>query len=118
MTKIVESCDCGNSPKNKFVQDAAIGLAIGKLDERTVAKSVIWHDVDDKSLEGMAAFKAKLSERTAPAAVIVEHAISHGKVGAVSGVIKDAKGGETRFCHIFEFTSSKGNVIAQIHSYT
>lgn len=117
MTKIVESSDCGNSPKNKFVQDAAIGLAIGKLDGTMVADNVIWHDVDEKSLEGMAAFKARLDKRKPPSAVIVEHAISHGKVGAVSGIVEDTNGGETRFCHIFEFTSSKGNVIARIQSY-
>lgn len=117
MTKIVESKDCGNSPKNKLVQDAAIGLAIGELDEAMVADNVIWHDVDDESFEGMAAFKERLNKRTPPSAVIVEHAISHGKVGAVSGITKDANGGETRFCHILEFTNSKGNVIAKIRSY-
>lgn len=117
MTKIVESRDCGNSPKNKFVQNVAIGLAIGNLDEKMVAETVIWHDAGDKPLEGMAALRAKLGGQTAPSSVLVDHAISHGKVGAVSGVIRDAKGGETRFCHIFEFTSTKGNIIAAIKSY-
>lgn len=118
VTRIQESRDCENSPKNKFVQDAAIGLAIGALDTDMVAESIIWHGVNAKPIEGTVALKAKLDEQISPSAIVVEHAISHGRVGAASGVITFGNDNQKRFCHIFEFTSAKGNLIAEIKSYS
>lgn len=117
MTEIQGSKDCGNSPKNKFVQDVAISLETGEIDSECLSEDAVWHGVKNKPIEGIKAIGDQLADKAKPAAIVIEHAISHGKVGAASGEATLANGHTRRFSHIFEFTNTKANCVAAIKSY-
>ena len=120
MTKIEESRDCGNSPKNSFVQTVAIALETGEALPEAFSDAVVWHGAGTeplKPLEGIEAVQAHLDSLMAPVAVVIEHAISHGRTGAASGEVTLADGRTRRFAHVLEFTSAKANRVAVIKSY-
>lgn len=117
MTKIQESKDCGNSPKNKFVQDVAVALETGKITSDALSDEVSWRRGLGTIIEGKKALLERLAEQRKPCLVIVEHAISHGRVGASCGELEFADGRRMRFSHFFEFTSAKASRIAAIKSY-
>ena len=54
MTRVITSEDCGNSPKNIFVQDLTIALT--KRDSKFILDNVTddirWNIVGDKLIEG------------------------------------------------------------------
>lgn len=54
MTEVTVSGDCGNSPKNVFVQELTIALAKGdtKFILKNVTDDVRWNVVGDKVMEG------------------------------------------------------------------
>lgn len=117
MTRIHGSRDCGNSPKNQFVQDAAIALEAGGGPGTIWSADVIWQGIADAPVAGRDAVAHLIAQRPAPAEIIIEHAISHGKVGAACGEITLTSGQKRRFSHVFEFTSAKADCIATIKSY-
>ncbi|MEL6587499.1 MAG: hypothetical protein AAFQ50_12705, partial [Pseudomonadota bacterium] len=47
----------------------------------------------------------------------VEHAITHGRAGATSGVATLPDGKTRRYSHVIEFTNTKANKVAKIKSY-
>lgn len=93
MTEIHHSSSCGNSPKNKRVEDIAIALELGE-------------------------HPAHNPPTIKPAAITITHAIAHGKVGAANGYTRFQNGSVRRFAHIIEFTSAACNAIAHVESYT
>ncbi len=115
--QIQGSRDCGNSPKNRFVQDFAIAIETGDVLPDRVSETIVWEGAFQKPVMGSAAFDAALKRRKAPQAITVEHAISHGKVGAACGTVLGADGQERRFAHVFEFTNTKANCVAVIRTY-
>lgn len=117
MIKITDSQDCRNSPKNRFVQEAAVALESGRLIAGQLSDKVVWHGPAANPLVGIAAVKQVLSARQKPVAIVVEHAIAHGKAGMANGHAALADGTRRRFSHVFDFTSAKGNCIAVISSY-
>lgn len=117
MTEIRGSKDCGNSPKNKFVQDVIVALEIGKATPEDFSEYVIWEGISEEPINGRTALFQELAERATPIAVNVEHAISHGKVGAANGEIILGNGHRRRFSHVLEFTSAKANRVAVIKTY-
>lgn len=84
MPRIIRSPDCGNSPKNGFVEDIAIALETGICDPETFDPAVTWESTSTRQIVGRTAVLEALSTEHAPAKVIVEYAISHGRVGAAS----------------------------------
>jgi hypothetical protein len=116
MTEIHGSRDCGNSPKNKFVQDIAIALETGKRCRKT-CEDVVWEGASEEPINGRRALFQELARRTTPIAITVEHAISHGKIGSASGEAALGNGRSRRFSHIFEFTNAKANRVAVIKTY-
>ncbi|KHQ49842.1 nuclear transport factor 2 family protein [Mameliella alba] len=118
MTQIQGSKDCGNSPKNKFVQDVAVSLECGDLVPSAFSEDVIWEHPPKGPILGREAVIEALGARPKPSTVIVQHAISHGKVGAASGEVAFANGNPRRFCHVFEFTNAKANCVATVRSYS
>ena len=50
MTKIEESRDCGNSPKNSFVQTVAIALETGEALPEAFSDAVVWHGAGTEPL--------------------------------------------------------------------
>lgn len=115
--KINGSRDCGNSPKNRIVQDIAVALEAGNLPETGIDGSTVWHRADGRKLEGAESLRSALDEVLPAESITVSHAISHGKAGAANGVSVLAGGRTRRFCHVVEFTSVKATTIAEIDSY-
>jgi hypothetical protein len=118
MTIVHGSRDCGNSPKNRFVQDVAVFLEAGPGKADALSDDVVWHGAADTPLNGRHAAQAWLAQRAKPSRIVVEHAISHGKVGAASGEVSFEDGRTRRFSHVLEFTSVKADSVARISSYT
>lgn len=115
MTAIKHSKDCGNSPKNKLVQEFAIALETGRVHD-AFTDGVIWRRTSKSTLEGKQALLAALARAVPPEKLTIEHAIAHGKVGVASGASQSA-GKTRRFCHVFELASASGDRVAAIASY-
>ena len=96
MTKITVRPDCGNAPKKDFLKEINIAFAKGNSDfllERVTDK-IVWNIIGDKKLEG----KKKVTEvlekmKTEKASeLILDQILTHGKEGAVSGIMKMKNG--------------------------
>jgi hypothetical protein len=118
MTKISRSTDCGNSPKNKMVEDIGVALETGDREflATTLDSEAAWSctrsifNTSEKILDALLALDK-------PVDLAIDHAISHGKVGSVNGHVYRKGKGDLRFCHIIEFTSTKCDRIKRIESY-
>ena len=117
MTEIHGSGDCGNSPKNTFVQAIAIALETGEVNLETFDENVVWERASGDNVTGREALIETLATTAAPAVLTIGHAISHGKVGAASGEVTLANGEKRRFSHVLEFTSAKASSVSVIKSY-
>lgn len=117
MTKVNRSTDCGNSPKNKMVEDIAIALEMSDTNflSAILDSEAIWNNWDGCETVGES-IPGELHGQTKPDVLTIDHVMSHGRVGAVNG---HAKRGRTqqRFCHVIEFTSTKYNKIRRVESY-
>jgi hypothetical protein len=47
----------------------------------------------------------------------IRHIATHGKAGAVDGTVRLENGKLRAFCHMYEFSNSKGSAIKEITSY-
>lgn len=110
MTRITRSADCGNSPKNAAVERVALVLEGGAWFGDAFGDAVVWTRADGSEIAGCDAIRA--ARRSAPAAIRVDHAIAHGKIGAVSGVTD----GEA-FAYIMEYTSAGMKELAAVNSF-
>jgi hypothetical protein len=117
MVQIKGSRDCGNSPKNTFVQAVAIALETGEGQAGMFDDDVAWQRPSGQETVGREALFAELTARAIPVVLTIDHAISHGKVGAASGESTLADGTRRRFSHVLEFTSAKANGVAVIKTY-
>ncbi len=118
MTDIIGSLDCGNSPKNTFVQGIAIELESGAGKAEHFAENVVWtRPFPAEQIVGRAALIKAIATKNSPAKIIVEHAISHGKVGVANGEVTLPDGQSYRFCHVIAFTNAKANCVASVTSY-
>jgi hypothetical protein len=120
MTRISISKDCGNSPKNLFLQKMT--LAFAKSDQKflqaSLTEDIYWNVLGEKITQGrenllekLHWFDDELEELT------VQHALTHGKVGAVDGKVKLNTGKNYAFCDVYEFTDTKGTRVKVIVSY-
>lgn len=118
MAQVQGSKDWGNSPKNKFVQDVAVSRECGDVVPSAFSEDMIWEYPPKGPILGRKAVIEALGARPKPSTVVVQHAISHGKVGAASGEVAFTNGDLRRFCHVFEFTNAKANCVATVRSYS
>jgi len=121
MAKIFISEDCGNSPKNLFVQTVSIALAVSDAPTLlgSVTEDIRWNLVGHKLVEGKDALAEALAqiEDGRLLELAIQHVVTHGKAGAVNGVAK-LKDGKTRaFCDVYEFSGVKGTTVKEITSY-
>jgi hypothetical protein len=121
MTRVITSEDCGNSPKNIFVQDLTIALA--KRDSKfilgNVTDDVRWNIIGNTSVQGKDNFAEALEgiKNDKVLQLTVQHVATHGKSGFVNGTTK-LKNGKTRtFCDVYEFSNTKGTAVKEITSY-
>jgi hypothetical protein len=93
MTEIRKPRDCGNWPRNRTLQDLAIAIAVADshLIAQLVTDDVLWRPAGGRPVSGADAVSRGLA-RYGPAKVLtLEHAISHGRSGAVNGVVEYAR---------------------------
>lgn len=117
MTQVNRSKDCGNSPKNKMVEDIAIALVTQDADFlfSILDSEAVWNYMGG-SATSPDAILDQVGAANRPTSLTVDHVMSHGKVGSVNGSARRGKN-EQRFCHVIEFTSVKCNRIRRIESY-
>ncbi|WP_340023252.1 nuclear transport factor 2 family protein [Paenibacillus sp. FSL K6-1096] len=109
---------CGNSPKNKLAEDLAVALITG--DTKTLTHLL----TDDAAVELVGGERSPLSavlEGSASVpeltALTVEHAISHGKIAAVSGNWVTRGGIRYAFSDHYTFATTKGTEVATARCY-
>jgi hypothetical protein len=121
MTEVNRSEDCGNSPKNRFVQELSIALALREMAPilEGISDDASWEVVGSSRLEGKAAFAEELrvDGPVQAESVTIHHVVTHGKAGAVNGTIRADDGSVRQFCDVYEFTSAKGGSVRAITSY-
>ncbi|MEK4852506.1 hypothetical protein NST04_21835 [Paenibacillus sp. FSL H7-0756] len=109
---------CGNSPKNKLAEDLAVALITG--DTKTLS-----HLLTDNStvelvgsehypLSAVLQKSASVPELTA---LTIEHAISHGKIAAVSGNWVTRSGIRFSFSDHYTFATTKGTEVTAASCY-
>jgi hypothetical protein len=120
MTKISGSGDCGNSPKNQLLEKLAIALVLGDPAAlELLSADVVWQQVGQAEQRGHDAVRQHLTQRASEpiAELQIEHVVNHGKAGAVNGSVRYADTRCLMFCHMFEFSNTKGTAVKQIRSY-
>jgi hypothetical protein len=121
MMKINVSKDCGNSPKNIFIQNLTIAFAKGETGFilESVAEDIVWNIAGGLLIQGKRDFtnvlKGMKNDKTVELNIF--HVTSHGKAAAVNGTQKLKSGEILAFCVVYEFTNAKGTVIKEITSY-
>jgi len=121
MTKIVSSPNCGNSPKMEFLKEFNIAFAKGNIEYITesVADEINWNIIGDRKIEGKENFRKELEKMKSEKAteLIIDQILSHGKEGAVNGIIKMQNGKKYAFSDFYKFQRAKGATIKSITSY-
>jgi hypothetical protein len=121
MMKVKISEDCGNSPKNIFVQELTVAFAKGdtKFIKNSTTEDVRWNIVGDRLLEGQEKILEMLEQMKDDKAVelTIQHVATHGKAGAVDGRIKFKNGKTVAYCNMYEFSNTKGTSVKEITSY-
>ena len=120
MTEINRSGDCGNSPKNQLVENVSVALATADVDALSgwITDEVRWEIVGGATVSGRSELADAVERlgREEPTAVTIEHVMTHGKAGAVSGRV--AFGQDSReFCDVYEFSSARGTHVKSIKSF-
>ena len=117
--KVIRSSDCGHSPKQKLLEDISIALAgadAGLIDSLAVPE-LVWLHIGKKPVEGQDAMLSAIRESGPATEVAIERVVSHGRAGAVNGII--TRGSKrTAFCHMFEFNNTKGTHVKSISTYS
>ncbi len=121
MPKITIPINCGNSPKMEFLKQFNIAFAEGNVSFllESVIDNVVWNLVGDRSIHGKAEFSTELDSMkdVTPTELTIEKIMTHGKMGAVNGIMKMPNGKSYAFSDIYEFSNTKGSQIAAITSY-
>ncbi|MEW5988406.1 MAG: nuclear transport factor 2 family protein [Chloroflexota bacterium] len=121
MIKVNTSADCGNSPKNLFLQKVTIAFATGDVQTvlNAVADDIALEIIGEGMVQGKDEFAKTLKRLTIKTAteLTIDHVVSHGKAGAVNGTIERNKGTSLSFCNVYEFTGAKGDCVKKILSY-
>ena len=117
--KVIRSSDCGNSPKQKLLEDMSVALAgadAGLIDSLAVPE-LVWLHIGKKPVEGQDAVLSAIRKSRPATEVVIERVVSHGRAGAVNGII--TRGSKrTAFCHMFEFNNAKGTHVKSISTYS
>ncbi len=119
MTKIIIAEDCGNSPKNLFLQKLTIAFA--KVEAPIILDSITedfrWNLVGRPLVQGKAEFAKVLAQMSTATELTILHVATHGKAGAVNGILKMKSGKVFSFCDVYEFASAKGTRVKEITAY-
>ena len=117
--KVIRSSGCGNSPKQKLVEDMSVALAgadVGIMASLAVPE-LVWLHIGKKPIEGQNAVLSAIRKSGPATEVAIERVVSHGRAGAINGIITRS-GKRTAFCHMFEFNNAKGTHVKSISTYS
>jgi hypothetical protein len=121
MVKIIVKSNCGNAPKIEFLKEINIAFVEGNSDFliESVTDNIVWKIIGDRIIEGKEKFKNELEKMNSEKAseLKLNRILTHGKEGAVSGIIKMENGKEYAFSDFYEFRSAKGDKVKEITSY-
>jgi hypothetical protein len=121
MTRVIISEDCGNSPKNIFVQELTIAFAKGDSNFilGNITDDIRWNVVGNNVIQGKRGFAEELEEMKKNQAVelTIRHIATHGKAGAIDGKLKFKNGKTSAFCDVYEFSNTKATSVKEITSY-
>jgi len=120
MIRITVSKDCGNSPKNIFLQKMTIASAGGEVDflRASVTEDIRWNTLGGRLVQGKQAFVQAISRRYEDShELIILHVMTHGKAGAVDSRVSLNNGKVYAFCDVYEFNNARGESIKEITSY-
>ena len=121
MTKIKVCADCGNSPKMSLLKEFNIAFIEGDTETilNHVTEDISWELVGGWKLDGLEAFKAELEKMkdTKLAEATIDRVVTHGKEGAVNGILIGENGKKYAFADFYEFNSAKASRIKSITSY-
>lgn len=121
MMIVIGSGDCGNSPKNQFLEDLSVAIALGDTGKifRGVTEDAAWEIVGKTRVQGRQNLAEAVEQVQFKNLVEVRilHVASHGRTGAANGVQRGADGKTLHFCHMFEFGSLKGTNVKEIMTY-
>lgn len=121
MTKVIIGEDCGNSPKNIFLQKLTIAFA--NVDSKYIVSNVTdnfrWNIVGDQLIQGKEHLARALEQAKSDKAaeLTIHHVSTHGKSGAVNCTRKWKNGKTQAFCDVYEFKDTKGSSVREITSY-
>jgi hypothetical protein len=118
MSEIIRSNDCGNSPKNKFAEDIALAIELRNVAflSEALAADASWELPDGSLMKGADMLGHVFPAGEVPDVLTIDHAITHGKVGAVNGTA-EVRGSVRRFCHVIDFSSTKCEKVRRLVSY-
>jgi len=121
MTKVIIGKDCGNSPKNQFLQKLSVAFTEVDADYLLdiIAEEIRWNIIGEKIIQGKADFTKALVQlkKCEVEELTILHALSHGKVGSVHGTKKMNYGELIAYCDVYEFTGAKFSKLNEITSF-
>ena len=82
--KVIRSSGCGNSPKQKLVEDMSVALAgadVGIMASLAVPE-LVWLHIGKKPIEGQDAVLSAIRKSGPATEVAIERVVSHGRAGA------------------------------------
>lgn len=118
MTHITISKDCGNSPKNIFLQKMTIAPVREEVDVlgASVSGDIRWNTLGGPLVQGREAFVMAFASRYENSEeMTILHVMTHGKAGAVDCRVRLNDGKVYAFCDVYEFTNARGECIRKLH---
>ena len=119
MLKLIIGEDCGNSPKKSFLKQ--INIAFAKGDSifiiNNVSEDITWNIIGDMLIQGKSDLEKTLEnmKKDIVEELTINSIITHGREGAVNGLIKMKDGRNYAFCDIYEFCGAKGSCVNQLY---
>jgi hypothetical protein len=117
--QIQRSSDCGNSPKNRFAEDAAIALLCADAAKMLVilAADCRCEIVGAGGSQDCSGFPDDAFGNAAIRSIAVISVVTHGRAGAVEGTVTLESGTARGFCLVMRFTSAKADQIGEARLY-
>ena len=116
--KIIENKDCGNSPKNKFVQDLEIAISQSDASflQASTSEDLEWIILGIDRFKGHSSIPLVLKALKLISAekLSINHVLSHGKTGASQSERIAGNGLSQNVSNFFQFSSAKGDKVSKI----
>ena len=122
MTKVTIQTSCANSPKREFLKDFNVAFGTGDAEFiiANVTDDIHWQILGDKIIDGIEDFQKNIQDMASTTKVneiTIDQVISHGKEGAVNGLITLKNGEQYAFADFYLFKNTKSTLIETITSY-